>query len=398
MGIPCEATGASELKVAARPCMVRFLLAAGVVLFSVRSFPVLGAGDSRAQILLTPVHPPGDLAPYPTETVIDGQVIKIPYGGVRLWFEFYVRNWDPDHDGSPRLHVLYARLAENLAKGINAIPQIPGVDIVPASQICTTEADCRLAVVGGFCGYPLLDCGGRCCFPAYQDGTRSDWILTGHQGVAAINADPPFAFGALAETPPGIVDHGTPLYFSTIVADAPSQATGRYAVPLKPDECYMRDDTTPVANTIPVEVVGAVIFIGEDCNNNLNVDDLDISKDTSADVDGDGVPDECEADCQSNGIPDDSEIASGQSLDCNANGVPDECEAATCGDPGCRDCNGNARLDECDIANGLEGDIDGNGVPDTCVPIPTLTAWGAGILTLILLTAAKVQFRRRAAV
>jgi hypothetical protein len=49
----------------------------------------------------------------------------------------------------------------------------------------------------------------------------------------------------------------------------------------------------------------------------------------SADCDGDGLPDECEADCDRDGVADECAIAAGQADDCNGNGVPDSCEVAT---------------------------------------------------------------------
>ena len=95
----------------------------------------------------------------------------------------------------------------------------------------------------------------------------------------------------------------------------------------------------------------------EDCNNNGIDDACDIANGTSADDNGNGMPDECEfPDCNGNGIDDDQDIADGTSDDCNMNGVPDECEMAD------GDCNGNGILDECEAFD----DCNGNGVPDEC--------------------------------
>ncbi len=93
-----------------------------------------------------------------------------------------------------------------------------------------------------------------------------------------------------------------------------------------------------------------------DCNANSIADATDIANGTSADVNANGVPDECE-DCNDNGVFDDEDIASGFSLDLNANGIPDECEP---------DCNENGVPDDLDIALGDALDEDGNGVPDSC--------------------------------
>ncbi|MBI5865009.1 MAG: hypothetical protein HZB38_10980 [Planctomycetes bacterium] len=76
-----------------------------------------------------------------------------------------------------------------------------------------------------------------------------------------------------------------------------------------------------------------------DCNQNGVSDALDIGSGTSADVNGDGVPDECQ-DCNANGILDPIDIQSGGSLDRNRNDRPDECEP---------DCNGNGVPDDLDL-------------------------------------------------
>jgi hypothetical protein len=117
-----------------------------------------------------------------------------------------------------------------------------------------------------------------------------------------------------------------------------------------------------------------------DCNGNGIADQEDISLGLSADVNGNGVPDECERDCNGNQLPDDYDIASGGSQDCNQNSVPDECEpggTSDCNENGVadlcdiytgtsQDCNQNKAPDECDIATGYSPDCNANGVPDEC--------------------------------
>ncbi len=94
----------------------------------------------------------------------------------------------------------------------------------------------------------------------------------------------------------------------------------------------------------------------EDCNGNGMEDANDINEGESADVNGNGIPDECE-DCNGNGELDDADINSGFSNDVNGNGVPDECEP---------DCNGNGVPDDWDILLGTSQDLYGNGIPDEC--------------------------------
>jgi nitrous oxidase accessory protein NosD len=113
----------------------------------------------------------------------------------------------------------------------------------------------------------------------------------------------------------------------------------------------------------------------DDCNANGLLDWQDVQAGTSADCEGDYIPDECEPflDCNGNGVRDQCDIAAGTSGDCNANGVPDECEPFDdCDGNGvfdpCEsgDCNANGVLDVCDIAQGTSPDVDGNGLPDEC--------------------------------
>jgi hypothetical protein len=95
--------------------------------------------------------------------------------------------------------------------------------------------------------------------------------------------------------------------------------------------------------------------IVDDCNMNGIADAVDISNATSADLNSNGTPDECE-DCNNNSILDPADIAGG-SNDANTNGIPDECEP---------DCNGNGVPDDRDIQQDPSIDAYGDGIPDEC--------------------------------
>jgi hypothetical protein len=131
-------------------------------------------------------------------------------------------------------------------------------------------------------------------------------------------------------------------------------------LPLDASGRVRRYDTEGVADTgvgpAPVVDMGAIEHF-PDCNNNLILDATDIAQGTSADLDSNGVPDECE-DCNLNGLPDGIDIANGTSTDCDEDETPDECEN--------EDCNGNGVPDSCDIDAGTAGDCNANGVPDEC--------------------------------
>ena len=113
----------------------------------------------------------------------------------------------------------------------------------------------------------------------------------------------------------------------------------------------------------------------EDCNGNGILDGAEIAGGTSLDCNTDGVPDECQLlsndcntdgvpnvcelegnDCNTNGVPDECDITGGYSEDIDGNGIPDDCE----------DCNGNGVLDGFDIAGATSTDCNSDGVPDEC--------------------------------
>ena len=107
---------------------------------------------------------------------------------------------------------------------------------------------------------------------------------------------------------------------------------------------------------------------------------LDITCLENPDLDGDGIPNECDIDqtmgedCDSNGALDSCDIAGG-APDSDQDGVQDACDPDIDGDGilnGCdidqtagTDCNGNGTLDSCDLANG-GADANGDGILDEC--------------------------------
>lgn len=80
----------------------------------------------------------------------------------------------------------------------------------------------------------------------------------------------------------------------------------------------------------PVVDMGAYEVL-RDCNGNGIWDSQDTASGMSQDLNGNGIPDECDPDCNGNGVPDDMDIAGGFSQDLNRNGIPDECEDSLMG-------------------------------------------------------------------
>ncbi|MFH2054547.1 MAG: M12 family metallo-peptidase [bacterium] len=108
---------------------------------------------------------------------------------------------------------------------------------------------------------------------------------------------------------------------------------------------------------VMIQNSGLVSCFWTDCNDNGVDDSDDISGGASDDDNLNGIPDECE-DCNGNGVLDDVDIAGGLP-DVNGNSIPDECEA---------DCNGNLLPDKWEVSQQMVADENGNFVPDECDP------------------------------
>ena len=137
------------------------------------------------------------------------------------------------------------------------------------------------------------------------------------------------------------------------------------------DVCDIADGTSADsnANSIPDQC--------EDCNSNGVLDSVDVANATSPDCQQDGTPDECqllggEFDCNADGIPDVCQLVGG---DCNRNNVIDSCDVASgsstdldgTGIPDeCEDCNRNGVLDSSDVATGFSADCQADRIPDEC--------------------------------
>ncbi|MCK4657982.1 MAG: hypothetical protein KAV82_00535 [Phycisphaerae bacterium] len=94
----------------------------------------------------------------------------------------------------------------------------------------------------------------------------------------------------------------------------------------------------------------------DDCNANGVPDECDIADCVNdpacGDCDGNGVPDGCEydtTDCNGNYLADECEIAEGLAADINLNGIPDECEDCAA-PPGSGDDDGDGFIDGTDYA------------------------------------------------
>ncbi len=116
-------------------------------------------------------------------------------------------------------------------------------------------------------------------------------------------------------------------------------------------------------NTCVADGIPDVCQPQADCDNDGTPDRCEIANGTATDLDGNGVPDNCQPDCDNDGIPDAAEIAAGAAdrygpTTCSPDGIPDSCQPEA-------DCDEDGLPNRCELAG---NDCDHNGVPDDCQP------------------------------
>jgi len=179
-----------------------------------------------------------------------------------------------------------------------------------------------------------------------------------------------------------------------------------------------------------------------DCNGNGVVDECDVTACSGdpicADCNANSIPDGCEPDCNSNAISDECDIRDGTSRDANANGILDECEDGACCDLLIGVCTENVLDVDCSgaqrrwtegaacvdvVCDAITGACCDHGSFGACTDgvtqaacdcptcdwvklgscseldcphtaIPTVSSWGLAILSLLLMTGAKIRFGR----
>ena len=138
---------------------------------------------------------------------------------------------------------------------------------------------------------------------------------------------------------------GEPRLFTSWASDEPTDDPTRNDAYMAPTgRWFTADGSQAVDGETPLH---SIVEIGNvDCNGNFFPDDIDILDGESLDLDGDGVPDECQSvDCDANGRADAVEILVNPWLDCNGDDRIDACAALE--NPR-SDCNGNLIDDECE--------------------------------------------------
>lgn len=367
--------------------------------------PPAYAEESTAEMLLTPVNPPSGLPPYPPGTSIVGQEIRLPRGGLRVWVEWRIRNWDPDGNGTPRVRIYEAQLDWKGFRGEYAVP--PGnVDLHPAFERCEGEdlaeqASCVARLGGGHCvgpdSQPMAGCVfDYCCMPAYLDRTRPDVIGSEFVEFELYALAAPFfnwRFAGIQKEAHSVIDQGLTYYARTLVIEVPQGAKGKYSIgfdyctdgsPCYEGNTFLADDSLPYGLIYLAAVRNAVINIGigkccsamgsdtTSCEDGVTLDECEALPATRAFLLGEECSGDIDADC--------GDI---RGACCDHKVFDEPCREDSlvmdCACPGC-EWSPKSTCDELDCRR---------------ASIPTLSDWGLITFTLLLLIGAKVAFGRR---
>lgn len=359
------------------------------------SHPVIAGEPPTAKIMVNPV-PAKVGPPYPPliggGPNIVGNELRLDAGGVRVWVEVHLQDWDPNGDGSPAVYAFVAAvdgigLRDADINGDGSVADDGDQeDITLAAVSCTSDAICRTAFGQAT---PDVDCDHGTCLPVYTDkgGFRVDgWCAGegcsgGERAVISPSGWLAFATYNAAFRP----DDGTVRWGATAVYDVPPGAKGKYTVQLNTDETYF---LTWLGGPLPQEVptlseTGFVINVltGRCCFGFGTPAEGCVDAVSRAEC-GDDEPGPFvftpEAACPHDG-PDCEPImvacCHGDPFGSCADDTPvDECQ--------CPDCSWDQfhRCTEIECAP---------------IPIPTASGWGLAVLTLLLMIGAKIAFGRR---
>jgi hypothetical protein len=389
---------------------------------------VVAGTPPTAVVQVVPV--PAKVGSYPIGTTIVGNELRAFEGGFRAWFEFQVFDWDPNGDGVPRADVVIAKLDASGYLDSDAPGDQP--DLTSPSIPCATDATCVAAF-----GESWAKCeGGLCKSPYFTDrlglGRPDSWCFPGTclDGFIACSSSPNPACYAVYEHDPKATrpDDGTVKYFATLVLDVPAGAIGKYTVNVIANDTWVAYGGPPPEAFEMLATRGFtvnIILTGQCCYGlgtpNQGCIDGVLRSECGDDEPGPFVftPDER---CPPDG-PDCSRhlgaCCDTLTAQCEDDIVEASCQGSqrvwaqgtTCGEGACiadtgaccdhgvfgGSCREDVSLSECSCGR-CEWTKGGRCADLDCVhdTIPTVSEWGLVILTLSLLTGAKIYFGRRA--
>ena len=379
-----------------------------------------------ARIMVNPV-PAKVGPPYPPLADggpnIVGNELRLDAGGVRVWVEVQFEDWDPNSDGSPGANYFQVALdgAGLLDADIDGDGNVTNDgdqdDIILAHVPCMTDADCGAAFGESYpeqCDAPF----DPICHAVYpdKDGIRQDgWCAGGCScgSHAAITQSGWTAFGCyVGNYRP---DDDSIRWGATAVYDVPHGARGKYVIRLDQDDTFLAhgldniESLSETGFTINVLTGRCCFQFGtpaEDCVDTVTRTECGDDEpgpvvftpeqrcppdgpacsgaccDTLHGVCDSPVPQTSCDDAQSAWTPDvacDDVACLADTGACCDHDPFEPCRQSVLSDCQCTRCTWH-KLQPC------------GGLDCPATSIPTVSTWGLAILSLALMTAAKIRF------
>lgn len=221
------------------------------------SLSLFTATASGAEVSFVPVRATG------TYQVVAPNIIYLPQAEQRVFFDFFVSDWDPDHDGDPRIKVV--QVATSIGSYGNSNSPSP---LAFPVLTCTTDAQCSAAFEE-----PGVQCDSlfhssacqfqsQCCQAFFIDTTRPDWLMAGIDGVWAVDTDSA-RVGVAINPGMELIDQGMRKYIGSLALDVPASAVGEFTLTFRENETFLHDESNPPLSNIPIDIfTPAKVFIG----------------------------------------------------------------------------------------------------------------------------------------
>ncbi|MHC4695198.1 MAG: FG-GAP repeat protein [Planctomycetota bacterium] len=388
-----------------------------------------GVPDECAEIRWRPVAADGYVVCLPGEDPCGETEIMLSGGGVVVTLFLELTGWAGDPHADSLLGGYQGTVDSRTYLGGLAPGEVPGHPGNPGTleslDLYAVGWLTGMAREGAFIALTVCTSPVHPCFPCWEPLShcpetpceseswwcydRPDFVYAGLEYVVEVStAQREYSwFGA---TPDCAYDSGTFKYGGTLLLEVPAGATGTYNVGFFDDINFtmMNSCTGHRVSNLKLTDGQITIVTGRCCSN--------IGAGTTVCEDGLSQP-ECDARPGLSQFTALESCAGAEVADCNDNGVPDECEPDDDGDgvidacDGCPDDPNKTEPGICGCGLDDNTDSDGDDVPDcfdecpgvddalfapSCVDaIPTVSAWGLAVLTLLLLAAGKVCFTRR---
>jgi hypothetical protein len=202
---------------------------------------VVAGSPPTAIVAVTPV--PAKVGTYPPGTTIVGNTLTAPAGNFRSFYDVTVKNWDPNGDGSPGMHIVQVMVNAVGYQGSNAVPPNAGVNLAPPVVACPNNAFCQTLF-----GETAAKCELGFCKAGYVDKTGTTRLADNFCAPDSCSQGD-VDTGSLSyrwfdiHSLPNRLDGHIKYWVGSLVLDIPAGAKGKYTVNLDTNSTFLDDGT-----------------------------------------------------------------------------------------------------------------------------------------------------------